>query len=100
MSKESIRPVCRIRVIDKRGYSYIPIIIRDELAIKGKGAIPCYLNANCVLLVRKGANKKKVIQGLDVLKKDIELRSIARSKRKHKPSALSDTERAKEEGPQ
>lgn len=60
----------------KRGYSYIPRIVRNELDIQGKGDIPCYINANCVLLVRRGAEKDKVLQGLDVLKKDIELRTV------------------------
>jgi hypothetical protein len=65
-----------LRIVDKRGYCYLPTILRKELAVEGKGFdIPFYINANCVLLVRKGATKDEVIKGLEVLKQDIELRS-------------------------
>ncbi len=48
--------------------------------MEGKGFDgPFYINANCVLLVRKGATKEDVIHGLEVLKQDIELRSTEAS---------------------
>lgn len=80
MTKETIRPMGQIRVMDNRGYSYIPTIVRKELAIEGKDNIPFFINANCVLLLRKGATMKEILDGLDVLKKDIELRSGEASK--------------------
>lgn len=75
MNEQKIRPIGTIKVLDPRGYSYIPTIVRQELAIEGKDEIPFYIDANCVLLVRKGASKEEVIKGLEVLKRDIELRS-------------------------
>jgi hypothetical protein len=76
MTEEKIRPMGNLRIVDKRGYCYLPTILRKELAVEGKGFdVPFYINANCVLLLRKGATVKNVLDGLDVLKKDIELRS-------------------------
>ncbi|HML01928.1 MAG TPA: hypothetical protein VK487_01000 [Candidatus Bathyarchaeia archaeon] len=68
------RPVGKILLHDERGYAYIPKILRKELGLEGKGEIPFYLDANCVLLVREGATKKDVLKGLDVLKDDLKLR--------------------------
>jgi len=39
-----------------------------------RGKIPYSVNANAVLLIRKGANKNQVLEGIDLLKKDINLR--------------------------
>jgi len=41
---------------------------------EGKDEIPFFINANCVLLVRKDADIHKVLEGLDILKKDLLLR--------------------------
>ena len=76
MKTNKIRPMGNIRILDEKGMSYIPVIVRRELGVEGKDQIPFYINANCVLLVRKGASKEDVIKGLEILKGDIELRSI------------------------
>ncbi len=73
MSEEK-RPIGEITVHDKRGYGYIPKIVRKEVGLKGIGKISYYLDANCVLLVRHGATKEEIMDGLDVLKRDIDLR--------------------------
>lgn len=70
----NIRPVGVIKITDPRGYGYIPRIVRKELACEGKDEIPFFINANCVLLVRKDADLKKILEGLEVLKKDLALR--------------------------
>jgi len=70
------RPVGNIVIHDPRGYGYIPKIIRKEIGIEGKGAIPFYIDANVVLLVRKDAGLKEILRGLDVLKDDLKLRSL------------------------
>jgi len=69
------RTLGMIKVHDKRGYAYIPKMIRDELGIEGKDDIPFVVDANCVLLVRKGATLDSILKGLEILKKDLELRS-------------------------
>lgn len=63
-----------ITIHDARGYGYFPAIIRTELDIQGKGKIPFYIDANCILLVRTGATRKDILEGLDLLKKDLKLR--------------------------
>lgn len=76
MGKEASnpRPVGDINIHDDRGYSYIPQIVRKELGIEGKGRVPFFLDANVVLLVRKGATKADILRGLEVLKLDLNLR--------------------------
>lgn len=69
------RTLGTIKVHDKHGYAYIPKMIRDELGIDGKDDIPFVVDANCVLLVRKGASLDSILKGIDILKKDLELRS-------------------------
>lgn len=68
------RPIGKILVHDKRGYAYIPKLVRKEIGLEGKGEIPFYVDANCVLLVREDATKQDILKGLDVLKDDLELR--------------------------
>jgi hypothetical protein len=69
-----IRPVGEIKIIDPRGYAYLPKILRKEVKATGKTSIPFFINANCVLLVRKGADVQKILEGLEILKKDLLLR--------------------------
>ena len=71
---EKQRPVGHINIHDVRGYGFIPQIVRKELNIKGKGKIPFFLDANVVVLVRKGASREEILKGLDVLKEDLKLR--------------------------
>ncbi len=72
--KESLRPVGVIKITDSRGYAYFPKFLRREVGCEGKGEIPFFISANCVLLVRKDADIQKVLEGLDILKKDLLLR--------------------------
>jgi hypothetical protein len=74
VEKKTKRAVGKIVIYDTRGYAYIPKIVRNEVGIDGKGTIPFYLDANVVLLIRSGATKNHVLQGLDILKEDLKLR--------------------------
>jgi hypothetical protein len=79
----NIRPVGVIKVTDPRGYGYLPKILRKEVGCEGKGEIPFFIDANCVLLVRKDADLEEILKGLDVLKRDLMLR-FEREKRRLK----------------
>ena len=68
------RPSGEISIYDSRGYGYIPTILRKELNVQGTGKIPYFIGANCVLLIRKGARRKDVLKGIDLLKSDMILR--------------------------
>jgi len=57
-----------------RGYAYLPKIVREEVGVEGKGEIPFFINANCVLLIRKEATKQEILRGLEILKADLKLR--------------------------
>jgi len=74
MAKKDPRSLGEIRIYDPRGYSYFPRVVRKELNVQGVDKIPYYIDANCVLLVRKGATKKDILEGMDLLKKDLKLR--------------------------
>lgn len=74
MEKENPRPIGHINIHDPRGYGFVPQIVRKELGIEGKGKIPFYLDANVVVLVRKGATKIDILKGLELLKEDLKLR--------------------------
>jgi len=69
-----IRPVGKVKIHDERGYAYLPKLLREEVGAKGKDEIPFFIDANCVLLVRKGAKLEEILEGLEVLKKDLLLR--------------------------
>jgi bifunctional DNA-binding transcriptional regulator/antitoxin component of YhaV-PrlF toxin-antitoxin module len=69
------RPLGAIRLVDERGYAYIPRIVREELGVKGRGDIPFIVDANCVVLVRKDASLEDILEGLKIIMKDLELRS-------------------------
>jgi len=75
MRNSKIRPVGEIKIFDERGYAYIPDLIRSEVGVEGKGGIPYFINANTVLLVRKGASLESILKSLDVLKEDLKLRA-------------------------
>lgn len=74
MEQGKARPVGYINIHDPRGYGFIPQMVRKELGIEGKGKIPFFINANTVLLVRKGATRDDILKGLDILKEDFKLR--------------------------
>ena len=69
------RPVGKITIFDKRGYAYLPKIIRKEINAIDENEIPFFIDANCVLLVRKGADLKEILDGIEILKKDLVLRT-------------------------
>jgi len=74
--KSDIRPVGYIKIVDDRGGAYLPKQLREEVGV-GEGEkdkIPFFMNANSVLLIRKGATKEDVLEGLDILKRDLNLR--------------------------
>jgi len=75
MEKQKARPVGEIVIHDKRGYAYLPKILREEIGVKGKDRIPFYIDANCVLMVRKEADLDEILAGLEILKKDLLLRA-------------------------
>jgi len=82
MEKRKVRPVGEIAIHDERGYAYLPKIIREEIGIEGKGRVPFYIDANCVLIVRKDANLEEILEGLEILRRDILLRAGRLSKGK------------------
>jgi len=67
----------------KKGKSHIPKIIRQETSIKPGEAIPYIINANAVLLFNPDISAEELIEGLEVLKRDLLLRSLR--ERKVKP---------------
>jgi len=73
--RPSLRPVGAIKLTDPRGYAYLPKILRKEVNCQGKDEIPFFMDANCVLLIRKDADLDKILKGLEVLKKDLILRA-------------------------
>jgi hypothetical protein len=74
MASKKARPIGHINIHDPRGYGFVPQIVRKELGIEGRGKIPFFLDANVVLLIRKGASRGDILEGLDVLKQDLKLR--------------------------
>jgi hypothetical protein len=73
-AEAKLRPLGSIRIVDERGYAYLPRIVRDELGVRGKDEIPFIVNANCVLMIRKDASVEEIIEGLKIIIKDLELR--------------------------
>jgi len=73
-AEAKLRPLGSIRIVDERGYAYLPRIVRDELGVRGKDEIPFIVNANCVLMIRKDASVEEIIEGLKIIMKDLELR--------------------------
>jgi hypothetical protein len=73
-NKGQLRPLGEIKIIDPRGYAYLPKILRKEVNATGKTSIPFFISPNCVLLIRKGADLQRIIEGLEILKKDLILR--------------------------
>jgi hypothetical protein len=73
-NKGQLRPVGEIKIVDPRGYAYLPKILRKEVNATGKTSISFFISANCVLLIRKGADLQRIIEGLEILKKDLILR--------------------------
>jgi len=73
-----IRPVGYLKMT-KKGKSHIPKIIRQETSIK----LPYIIDANAVLLFNPDVSAEELIEGLEVLKRDLLLRSL--QERKVKP---------------
>jgi len=74
MKNRGPRPLGKIRVYDEKGYAYLPKSLREELGLTGVGDIPYFIDANTVLLIRKGASKREVMEGIKLLMKDLDLR--------------------------
>jgi len=72
-----MRPSGNLRILDNQGRTYIPKHLQAELGIQGKDIVPYFVDANCVLLIRKGTDVEAIIKGLDILKEDLKLRSAA-----------------------
>jgi len=75
--RKTPKPVGRIRVHDERGYAYIPKLVRQEVGLEGRGNIPYFIDAKVVLLVKGDATAKEIIESLEALKREIELRARA-----------------------
>lgn len=74
MHEKKYRPAGEIVIYDSRGYGYYPSVLRKEIGISGTGRAPFFTDANCVLIVRRGATRKDVLKGIDVLREDLKLR--------------------------
>ena len=74
--KGEFRPHSYIKKVEKRGYAYIPVKLQEELGILKDStyAIPVFIDANVVFMLRKGARRDEVLKGLKILIQDIELR--------------------------
>lgn len=73
---EKLREMGFISKLQKGGYFYLPKVIQTELGTwkKEKDKVPFVCDANCVLLIRKNAQRDEVLKGLAVLILDLELR--------------------------
>jgi hypothetical protein len=72
-----IRPHGTLKIVDSRGYTYLPKNVQDELGITNMGKdneVPFVLDANVVVLLRRGATADDVLKGLEILKEDLKLR--------------------------
>lgn len=76
MKKQTKRPSGEISIYDPRGYAYLPKDLRKEVGVEGKGKVEYFKDANCVLLVRRGASKEEVLKGLGILRDDLDLRWV------------------------
>lgn len=66
---KEINPHGKITVY-KRGYGWLPEPLRKELDVSnidGKVEIPFILDANCAILLRKGATQQDILNGLSAL---------------------------------
>lgn len=72
--EKNIRAMGYIKIVDTHGGAYLPKRVREEVDAKYKEQIPYFMNANSVLLIRKGATREDVLKGLDILKEDLQLR--------------------------
>lgn len=60
---------------DSRGYAYLPKNLRQELMIQGTGEIPFYRSSGCILLVRDDMPLDTVRNSIELLQKELELRT-------------------------
>ena len=74
MQTENVRPHGKIKVLDNRGFSYLPVMLRRELDAKKGDYIQFFINANTALLIRQGASREDVLKGLEILRDDLPLR--------------------------
>ena len=74
-NEQSPEPHGFVRIYDGRGYTHLPQALRKELGIEGEDEIPYVAHTNCVLIFKKNTDLSKLIEGLDVLKEILKLRS-------------------------
>jgi bifunctional DNA-binding transcriptional regulator/antitoxin component of YhaV-PrlF toxin-antitoxin module len=72
--KKIIRPHGTVRVLDSRGFAYLPKVLRRELDAEKGSSLPFFIDANTALLIRRDCTLKDVLKSLDVLKEDLQLR--------------------------
>lgn len=70
ISKEKIRPHGIIRP-SSTGSAHIPEVIRKEL---GSTEIPYVMDAHTIILFNPNKNPREILQGLEVLMRDLRLR--------------------------
>jgi len=80
--KLKIKPVGYLKTT-KTSKSHIPEIIRRETSVEPGGRIPYLIDANAVLLFNPDVSAEELIESLEVLKRDVLLRSLR--ERKVKP---------------
>jgi len=71
VNDEIPRPVGTIK-ISRTGKSHIPEVIRTEIG--NLREVPYYLDANIVLLTRSDANLEDILDGMEILKRDLKKR--------------------------
>ena len=71
MEKTKIRPINYIRV-NKAGKAHVHKVIREECATND---IPYVINASTVLLYNPNLSLEELLASIDVLKRDVKLRT-------------------------
>jgi hypothetical protein len=71
---KALRPHGTILIIDGRGFSYVPSLLRREFNMQKGSRIPFFISASAALLIRKDATLEEVLKSIDILKEDIKLR--------------------------
>lgn len=58
----------------KRGYGWLPGMLRKELDAEAPSEIPFFIDANVALLIKKDATKEDVMKGLSALIKHLSVK--------------------------
>ena len=74
MERETVKAVGYLKTT-KTSKSHIPELIRRETGVEPGGQIPYVINASTVLLYNPKLTPEELLASIDVLKRDVKLRS-------------------------